>query len=149
MLRRSGVLLHVGIKKGQIGMRRKFKYPEKGIFPERLVTRSESKSLLITMEVEITLKSRGGLVVRPRDQWVPGSKPTSTEDPPCIGPAALQPIRSGQTSSRWCGANLGEEAPSQAPPPLSDPCSKLRGTSQNSPCVASKHDVNITKLKRV
>ncbi|GBO01693.1 hypothetical protein AVEN_127424-1 [Araneus ventricosus] len=40
--------------------------------------------------------SRGGLVVRsrPRDRRVPGSKHTSTEDPPC----------SGQTPSRCCRA---------------------------------------------
>ncbi|GBN36750.1 hypothetical protein AVEN_29507-1 [Araneus ventricosus] len=30
-------------------------------------------------------------------------RPDSTEDPPCMGPAARQIIRSGQTSSRWCG----------------------------------------------
>ncbi|GBM37459.1 hypothetical protein AVEN_263137-1 [Araneus ventricosus] len=45
------------------------------------------------------------LVVRSRlwSQRVPGSKPDSTEDPPCMGPAARQIIRSGQTPSRWCG----------------------------------------------
>ncbi|GBL83122.1 hypothetical protein AVEN_165340-1 [Araneus ventricosus] len=33
---------------------------------------------------------RGGLVVRsrPRDRRVAGSKPDSTEDPPCMGPVA-------------------------------------------------------------
>ncbi|GBL98871.1 hypothetical protein AVEN_165704-1 [Araneus ventricosus] len=33
---------------------------------------------------------RGGLVVRPRpwDRKVPGPRPDSTEDPPCMGPAA-------------------------------------------------------------
>ncbi|GBO46702.1 hypothetical protein AVEN_95959-1 [Araneus ventricosus] len=34
---------------------------------------------------------------------VPDTKPDSTEDPLCIGPVARQIIRSGQTSSRWCG----------------------------------------------
>ncbi|GBN61251.1 hypothetical protein AVEN_128970-1 [Araneus ventricosus] len=35
-------------------------------------------------------RGRGGLVVksRPRDQRVAGSKPDSTEDPPCMGPVA-------------------------------------------------------------
>ncbi|GBN60965.1 hypothetical protein AVEN_235745-1 [Araneus ventricosus] len=35
-------------------------------------------------------ESRGGLVVRsrPRDRRVAGSKSDSTEDPPCVGPAA-------------------------------------------------------------
>ncbi|GBM47448.1 hypothetical protein AVEN_6131-1 [Araneus ventricosus] len=49
---------------------------------------------------------RGGLVVRSRlwGRRVPGSKPDSTEDPPCMGPAAhAKHISSGQTSSRWCG----------------------------------------------
>ncbi|GBO33666.1 hypothetical protein AVEN_147783-1 [Araneus ventricosus] len=36
------------------------------------------------------LMGRGGLVVRsrPRDRRVAGSKPDSTEDPPCMGPVA-------------------------------------------------------------
>ncbi|GBN18088.1 hypothetical protein AVEN_182766-1 [Araneus ventricosus] len=51
------------------------------------------------------MQGRGGLVAR---SWlwgrrVPGSKPDSTEDPPCTGPAARYIIRSGQTPSRWCG----------------------------------------------
>ncbi|GBN74466.1 hypothetical protein AVEN_235920-1 [Araneus ventricosus] len=35
-------------------------------------------------------RGRGGLVVRsrPRDRRVAGSKPDSTEDPPCMGPVA-------------------------------------------------------------
>ncbi|GBN40809.1 hypothetical protein AVEN_16221-1, partial [Araneus ventricosus] len=49
--------------------------------------------------------SRGSLVVRSRlrGRRAPGSKPDSTEDPPCMGPAVRQIIRSGQTPSRWCG----------------------------------------------
>ncbi|GBO21894.1 hypothetical protein AVEN_61680-1 [Araneus ventricosus] len=37
-----------------------------------------------------TFWGRGGLVVRsrPRDRRVAGSKPDSTEDPPCMGPVA-------------------------------------------------------------
>ncbi|GBM32686.1 hypothetical protein AVEN_223469-1 [Araneus ventricosus] len=36
------------------------------------------------------IEGRGGLVVRsrPRDRGVAGSKPDSTEDPPCMGPVA-------------------------------------------------------------
>ncbi|GBN81335.1 hypothetical protein AVEN_171600-1 [Araneus ventricosus] len=30
----------------------------------------------------------------------------STEDPPCMGPVARLIIRSGQTSSRWCGVEV-------------------------------------------
>ncbi|GBN89322.1 hypothetical protein AVEN_94673-1 [Araneus ventricosus] len=50
----------------------------------------------------------GGLVVRPRPlgRRAPGPKPDSTEDPPCMRPAARQLIRS-QTSSRWCGMERG------------------------------------------
>ncbi|GBM17719.1 hypothetical protein AVEN_56036-1 [Araneus ventricosus] len=48
----------------------------------------------------------GGLVVRsrPRDLRVAGWEPDSTEDPPCMGPVTCQSIPSGQTSSRWSGA---------------------------------------------
>ncbi|GBN53543.1 hypothetical protein AVEN_63879-1 [Araneus ventricosus] len=54
----------------------------------------------------VLLGGRGGLVARsqPRDQRVASSKPDSTEDPLCMGPAARQIIRSDQTPSRWCGA---------------------------------------------
>ncbi|GBO43466.1 hypothetical protein AVEN_242382-1, partial [Araneus ventricosus] len=50
----------------------------------------------------------GGQVLRCRllDRRIPGSKPDSTEDPPCMGPVARSIIRSGQTSSRWCGAEV-------------------------------------------
>ncbi|GBO01845.1 hypothetical protein AVEN_156989-1 [Araneus ventricosus] len=53
-------------------------------------------------------RGRGGLVVRsrPRDRKVAGPKPDSTEDPPCMGPAARQTIRSGQTPSRRSGAKI-------------------------------------------
>ncbi|GBN09386.1 hypothetical protein AVEN_177275-1 [Araneus ventricosus] len=54
------------------------------------------------------LEGRGGLVARSRT-WgrrAPGSKPDSTEDPPCMGPAARQIIRSGQTPSRWRGVEV-------------------------------------------
>ncbi|GBO15735.1 hypothetical protein AVEN_157672-1 [Araneus ventricosus] len=46
----------------------------------------------------------GGLVVRCRS--IPGSKPDSAEHLLCIGPAARQIIRSGQTSSHWCSAEV-------------------------------------------
>ncbi|GBL78676.1 hypothetical protein AVEN_65247-1 [Araneus ventricosus] len=48
---------------------------------------------------------RGGLVVKSRSQGRrdPGSKPDSTEDAMCIGPAARQPRR-GHMPPRWCGA---------------------------------------------
>ncbi|GBM00295.1 hypothetical protein AVEN_32641-1 [Araneus ventricosus] len=42
--------------------------------------------------------------------------------------------------------NLEKEMPAQVLSSSSDRCSKLRGPSQNSPGVASKRDVDITKL---
>ncbi|GBN07393.1 hypothetical protein AVEN_10064-1, partial [Araneus ventricosus] len=94
-------------------------------------------------------KGRGGLVVRSRlwGQWVPGSRPDSTEDPPCT--RGLLHAKSYVVAKRppagvaW---KLGEGVPAQVPSSSSDRGSKLRGPSQNSPRVASKQDVNITKL---
>ncbi|GBO07752.1 hypothetical protein AVEN_101841-1, partial [Araneus ventricosus] len=37
---------------------------------------------------------------------VPGSKPDSIEDLPCMGPVERQIMRSGQTFSRWCGVEV-------------------------------------------
>ncbi|GBM76376.1 hypothetical protein AVEN_165977-1 [Araneus ventricosus] len=53
---------------------------------------------------DVAVIGRGGLVVESRlwDRRVSGPRPDSTEDPPCIGPAAGQIIRSVQTPSRWC-----------------------------------------------
>ncbi|GBM07459.1 hypothetical protein AVEN_5263-1 [Araneus ventricosus] len=67
----------------------------------------------VQVEWKITIprnkeKGRVGLVVRSR-LWIrraPGSKPDSTEDPTCVGPVARYVIRSGQTSSRWCGVKI-------------------------------------------
>ncbi|GBO19255.1 hypothetical protein AVEN_86700-1 [Araneus ventricosus] len=52
------------------------------------------------------IEGRGGLVVtsRPRDRRAAGPIHDSTEDLPGMRPVARQIIRSGQTSSRWCGA---------------------------------------------
>ncbi|GBN90775.1 hypothetical protein AVEN_94198-1, partial [Araneus ventricosus] len=56
-------------------------------------------------------------------------------------------MRSGQTSSRWCGAEvLSGGASSGVVLITSDHSSKFRGPSQNFPHVAPKRDVNITKL---
>ncbi|GBN18520.1 hypothetical protein AVEN_163572-1 [Araneus ventricosus] len=72
-----------------------------------------------------------------------GSKPDSTEYLPCMGPksnvvAKRPPV--GVTGK------FGEGVPAQVSFSSSDRGSKLRGPSQNSPRVASKRDVNITKL---
>ncbi|GBM96667.1 hypothetical protein AVEN_29485-1 [Araneus ventricosus] len=42
---------------------------------------------------------------------------------------------------------FGEEVPAQVSSSSSDRGRKLRGPSQNRPCVASKRGVNVTKLK--
>ncbi|GBL80365.1 hypothetical protein AVEN_92274-1 [Araneus ventricosus] len=62
------------------------------------------------MFLPVSQRGRGGLVVKSRlwGRRVPGSKPDSTEDPPCMGPAARYIIRSGQPSSRWCGVEVLE-----------------------------------------
>ncbi|GBM18983.1 hypothetical protein AVEN_1598-1 [Araneus ventricosus] len=88
---------------------------------------------------------RGGLVLRSRPQHrrVAVSKPDATEDPPCIGPVARQIIRSGQTSSCWCGAEVWRGVPDQVSSSSSDHGLKLRGPSLSSPSVASKRDVNL------
>ncbi|GBL92177.1 hypothetical protein AVEN_91518-1 [Araneus ventricosus] len=110
---------------------------------------SSFNTLAFVRLISVIFNGRGGLVARSRlwNRRVPGSKPDSTDDPSCMGPAARQIIRSGQTSSRWCGVawKFGEGVPAQVSSSSSDRGSKLRGSSQNSPHVASKRDVNITK----
>ncbi|GBL79053.1 hypothetical protein AVEN_48999-1 [Araneus ventricosus] len=56
--------------------------------------------------------------------------------------SALMHLFSPPVGVAW---KLGEEVPAQVSSSLSDRGSKLRGPSQNSPRVASKRDVNITK----
>ncbi|GBM68897.1 hypothetical protein AVEN_117468-1 [Araneus ventricosus] len=56
-------------------------------------------------------------------------------------------LRRGQTSSRWCGAVVWREGCQlRCRPRQLTAVSTLRDPSQNSPRVASKRDVNITKL---
>ncbi|GBM94870.1 hypothetical protein AVEN_210631-1 [Araneus ventricosus] len=79
----------------------------------------------------------GGLVAgsRPRDRMAAGSKPDSTEDPPCMGPAAA--------ATKCPPAGVASQL-AQVSSSSSDCGSKLRGPSLNNPRVASKRDVNIT-----
>ncbi|GBM33460.1 hypothetical protein AVEN_55784-1 [Araneus ventricosus] len=75
-----------------------------------------------------------------------GSKPDSTEDPSC-----MEPVKSNAVAKRpLAGAvwKLGEGGgmSAQVSPSSSDRGSKLRGRPKNSPRVASKRDVKITKL---
>ncbi|GBM28655.1 hypothetical protein AVEN_629-1 [Araneus ventricosus] len=48
-------------------------------------------------------------------------------------------------TKRWVAWKFGEGVPAQVSSSSSDRGSKLRGPSQNSPRVASKRDINITK----
>ncbi|GBO14535.1 hypothetical protein AVEN_239491-1 [Araneus ventricosus] len=103
------------------------------------------------LEYRMPICGRGGLLVRSRlcGRRVPGSKPDSTEDPLCIGPAAHEIIRRGTNVRPPVGAARKFEEGLRAPvsPSSSDRGSKLRGQSQSGPRVASKRDVNVTKLK--
>ncbi|GBM77934.1 hypothetical protein AVEN_35304-1 [Araneus ventricosus] len=80
---------------------------------------------------------------------VPGSKPDSTEDPPVW---ALLHVKSYLVAKRppvgvaW---KFGEGMSAHVSSSSSDHGSKLRCPSQNSPCVASERDVNITKTKKI
>ncbi|GBN44597.1 hypothetical protein AVEN_190989-1 [Araneus ventricosus] len=77
---------------------------------------------------------------------IPGSKPDSAEDRHVWG---LLHVKSYVVAKRlpvgvaW---KFGKGVPAQVSSSSSDRGSKLRGPSQNSPRVAAKRDVNITKL---
>ncbi|GBM65574.1 hypothetical protein AVEN_169854-1 [Araneus ventricosus] len=103
---------------------------------------------------------RGGLVIRcalePEGSRVSNLEPFgskadtllySTGDPPCIGPVARQIILKGSNVLlAVLVRKFGEGTPSQVSS-SSDSGPKLRDLFQNSPRVASKRDVNVTKLK--
>ncbi|GBM18827.1 hypothetical protein AVEN_203104-1 [Araneus ventricosus] len=56
----------------------------------------------------------------------------------------------GQKSSRWCRAEVRRGGvPAQVSSSSSGYCSKLRCPSPNSPRVASKWDVDVTKLNQM
>ncbi|GBN24777.1 hypothetical protein AVEN_11509-1 [Araneus ventricosus] len=94
----------------------------------------------------VSKAGRGGLVVSSRlwGRRVPVSKPDSTEDPLVWGPlhviSYVVAKRPSICMEVWRGV------PAQVSSSHSDHRSKFRGPSQNSPRVASKRDVNITKL---
>ncbi|GBN00582.1 hypothetical protein AVEN_215639-1 [Araneus ventricosus] len=74
---------------------------------ERLPTeeRSSAQTLVEAVLDYLEYQEESGVVVRSGlcGRWVPGSKPDSNEDPPCMWPVARQIIHRDQTSSRWCG----------------------------------------------
>ncbi|GBO08868.1 hypothetical protein AVEN_184268-1 [Araneus ventricosus] len=78
---------------------------------------------------------------------ISASGPESTKEPACIGPVHANSYVGDQTSSRWCGSEVWRVGvPALVSSSSSDRSSKLRGSYQNSPRVASKRDVNIIKL---
>ncbi|GBM20754.1 hypothetical protein AVEN_105976-1 [Araneus ventricosus] len=86
---------------------------EKGLFGSQNRRGEGQKAAIIGIYLRAG-QGRCGLVVRsrPRNRRVSGSKPDPTEDQPCMGPVARQIIRSGQKSSRWCGAEVWRGAAS-------------------------------------
>ncbi|GBM23697.1 hypothetical protein AVEN_257614-1 [Araneus ventricosus] len=94
---------------------------------------------------------RGDLVVRSRlwSRRVPGSKPDSTEDPSCMGLLHAKSYIVAKRPPVGMAWKFGEGAPAQVSSSSADRGSKLRGPSQSSPLVASKRDVNITKLLKI
>ncbi|GBM85648.1 hypothetical protein AVEN_150176-1 [Araneus ventricosus] len=78
---------------------------------------------------------------------VPGSRPDSNEDPTCMW--ACCTLSHAQAIKRLPSGvvlKFGVGVPVQVSFSSSDGGSKLRGLSQNRLLVASKRDVNITKL---
>ncbi|GBM37215.1 hypothetical protein AVEN_14981-1 [Araneus ventricosus] len=86
-------------------------------------------------------------MVRPQlwSRRVPGSRPSSTEDPSCMGLLHAKSYAVAKRPPVGVAWKLGEVVPAQVSSSLSDRGSKLRGPSRNSPRVASKRDANITK----
>ncbi|GBO17944.1 hypothetical protein AVEN_136172-1 [Araneus ventricosus] len=55
-----------------------------------------------------------------------GSKPDAIENPPCIGPLLSKSYISGQTSFRWCGAEIWRGGvPAQVSSSSSDRCYEI------------------------
>ncbi|GBM01759.1 hypothetical protein AVEN_271995-1 [Araneus ventricosus] len=95
-------------------------------------------------------QSRGGLVIRSnlRGRRVSGSKPDSSENPPCMWLLQVALYVEGQTSSRWRDAEAWRRGmPAQVLNSTSKRGSKLRGPSQDKLRTSSKGDVNVTKMK--
>ncbi|GBN18980.1 hypothetical protein AVEN_43147-1 [Araneus ventricosus] len=80
-------------------------------------------------------RGRGGVAVRPRIRRATGSKPNHPEDPPRMW------VRCTLNHTTCVVLKLGERGSQLV-------CRPRHLTAvQNRPCVASKRDVNITKLK--
>ncbi|GBL74558.1 hypothetical protein AVEN_235476-1 [Araneus ventricosus] len=94
-----------------------------------------------------SLFGRGGLVVRSRPQGkrLPGSKPDFTENTPCMGLLQAKSYVVANRPPACVVRKFGEEVPAQMSS-SSDQGSKSRRPSENSLLVASKWDVNVTKL---
>ncbi|GBL86385.1 hypothetical protein AVEN_164555-1 [Araneus ventricosus] len=78
----------------------------------------------------------------------PGSKPNSTENPPCMWACCM--LNHKQRTTRPPAGvvrNLGQGVPAQASSSSYESVLKLQDPSQNIPCIASKRDINTTELK--
>ncbi|GBM55142.1 hypothetical protein AVEN_207026-1 [Araneus ventricosus] len=94
-------------------------------------------------------EGRGSLVLRSRlwGRRASGSKPDSTEDPPCMEHA--KSYLGAKRPPVGVARKFEERAPDQASSSLSDSGSIFRNPSQNSPHVSSKRDVNKAKIFRL
>ncbi|GBM10156.1 hypothetical protein AVEN_258759-1 [Araneus ventricosus] len=108
----------------------------------------DTVSSLILLIIRYNNEGHGGLVVRcrPRDWKVPGSKPDSIENPPCMLGRRMPNHTWGQTSAFGLGAEACKGGAISGAVPSYDRGSKLRGLSQNILPVSSKRDVDKTKL---
>ncbi|GBN65780.1 hypothetical protein AVEN_17838-1 [Araneus ventricosus] len=96
-------------------------------------------------------KGRGGLVVRPR-LGAGGFQirhPIPLKIRRVWGPLHAKSYVAAKRSPAAVARKFGEGVPAQVSSSSSDRGSNLRGPSQNSPRVASKRDVNITKLNQI
>ncbi|GBM56767.1 hypothetical protein AVEN_127112-1 [Araneus ventricosus] len=75
----------------------------------------------------------------------PAMRKVQVQNPNPLTNSGVNPTGSNVFPLVWCGS-LKRRMPTHVSSSSSDHSSKLRSRSQNCPCVASKRDVNITKL---
>ncbi|GBN06055.1 hypothetical protein AVEN_141317-1 [Araneus ventricosus] len=125
--------------------------PSSGVSQISLETGTQEKSVNLEFKVKSVLEVRirqcwPGNKITTSDCRNPGSKPDSTEEPPCKRAwCTLNPWGPNVLPFVWCGS-LERGVPAQVPSSSSDRGQKLRGLSQNRLRVAAKQDVNLTKL---
>ncbi|GBO32806.1 hypothetical protein AVEN_213850-1 [Araneus ventricosus] len=105
--------------------------------------------LVFTNQNYLQIEGSGGLVIRSRlwGRRVPGPEPHSTEDTSCMGLVLVKSYVVAKRPPVGVAWKFEEEVPAQMSSSLSDRGSKLRGSSQYSPHIASKRDINISETK--